>query len=55
MPLEIRELVIRATVNEAGAGGQTNPNSANSADSKEADVNLIVEKVLEILKEQSER
>lgn len=55
MPLEIRELVIRATVasdtdQNPGANG-----NADAAKAKEADVNLIVEKVLEILKEKAER
>lgn len=54
MPLEIRELVIKATV-----GGDPKKDAAtNSNDStktQEADVNLIVEKVLEILKDISER
>lgn len=55
MPIEIRELVIRATVSETGADGQGRTNDGAAADAKETDVNLIVEKVLEILKERSER
>lgn len=55
MPLEIRELVIKATVgnDSEGKGGSTD--DAEPADANEAYVNLIVEKVLEILKETSER
>ena len=55
MPLEIRELVIRATVGDPGddksspAPGDENP-SVNGVN-----INLLVEKVLEILKERSER
>ena len=54
MPIEIRELVIKATVSESGAADRKSPNG-NAPDAKEAEVNLIVEKVLEILKEKSER
>jgi len=55
MPLEIRELVIKATVGD-GADDEANTTSSNgSGNAKESDVNLIVEKVLEILKEISER
>lgn len=57
MPLEIRELVIKATVDSSN-GGTQNSNGSNNGDTndaKEADVNLIVEKVLAILKEKNER
>lgn len=55
MPIEIRELVIKATVgNDSEEGGGT-VDSAGPVDAKEAYVNLIVENVLEILKENSER
>lgn len=54
MPLEIRELVIKATVgSEQEKDTATNNNGSTNA--QEADVNLIVEKVLEILKDISER
>jgi hypothetical protein len=54
MPLEIRELVIKATVgNEQEKDAITNSNG--STNTQEADVNIIVEKVLEILKDISER
>jgi hypothetical protein len=55
MPLEIRELVIKATIGSDSEDGVGTVDSAESTDAKEADVNLIVEKVLEILKENSER
>jgi len=54
MPIEIRELVIKATVSESPPKGKGNANG-NETDQKEADVNMIVEKVLEILKERAER
>ena len=57
MPLEIRELVIKATIHEQGGQGQGGTQTSNGdiENAKEAEVNLIVEKVLEILKEKSER
>lgn len=55
MPLEIRELVIKATVGNNSEDGGGTVDSAESNDAKEAYVNLIVEKVLEILKDNSER
>lgn len=52
MPLEIRELVIKTTVNKANnkAAG-----SSETGKAKEFSINEIVEKVFEILKEKSER
>ena len=55
MPLEIRELVIKATIGNDSQDGAGTVDSAESKDAKEMFVNLIVEKVLEILKEKSER
>lgn len=55
MPLEIRELVIKATVGNDSDGTLGTSDNAAPTDAKEAHVNLIVEKVLEILKENSER
>lgn len=58
MPLEIRELVIKATVEPSNGGNQaggTATSNGNPNDAKEAEVNLIVEKVLTILKEKNER
>lgn len=53
MPLEIRELVIKATVGDKKASSPT----TNSADtmSGESTINEIVEKVLEIIREKNER
>jgi uncharacterized protein DUF5908 len=53
MPLEIRELIIKATVNngEVESSPQTNENNV----SNEATINEVVEKVFEILREKSER
>lgn len=59
MPLEIRELIIKATVDNNGSGQGAAPKSAPSGNSEqnqvETVVNLCVEKVLEILKEKSGR
>ncbi|MBK6931912.1 MAG: hypothetical protein IPH12_14025 [Saprospirales bacterium] len=57
MPIEIRELIIRTTVTEqTGAQNGQAGNAANSAVAlNEADLNLIVEIVLNILKEKTER
>ncbi|GAA4272687.1 DUF5908 family protein [Aquimarina gracilis] len=52
MPLEIRELVIKTTVsNQTGSTGDT----GSAGKMKEANINEIVDKVFEILKEKSER
>lgn len=55
MPLEIRELVIKATVGNDSEERVGTVDNAESNDAKEAYFNLIVEKVLDILKEKSER
>ncbi|MDJ0694560.1 DUF5908 family protein [Mastigocoleus sp. MO_188.B34] len=58
MPLEIRELVIKASVNDGEQGQNTNQSqAANYTDNREhADIiAACVEQVLAILKEQSER
>ena len=55
MPIEIRELVIKATVGNDLEGAVATSNNAGPIDAKEADVNLVVEKVMEILDEISER
>ncbi len=59
MPLEIRELIIKATVDDniatesnSGDGSQSTEPLHNQQENL---VNLCVEKVLEILKEKSER
>lgn len=55
MPIEIRELVIKATVGDPSGEMRNAAPNGNPTDTREADVNLIVEKVMEILKEKSER
>jgi hypothetical protein len=55
MPLEIRELVIKATVGQDLHEAAATSDNAGPNDAKEADVNLIVEKVMEILEETAER
>ncbi len=55
MPLEIRELVIKATVGNDSEEAVTTSKNVGPIDAKEADVNLVVEKVMEILDEFSER
>lgn len=52
MPVEIKELVIKATVEEASGGGNSGGNAAPDA---EAIVQVCIDRVLEILKEQKER
>lgn len=55
MPLEIRELVIKVSVGNDSKEGANTGGSVESSEANEAYVNLIVDKVLEILKETSER
>lgn len=52
MPLEIRELVIKATINNNSSSSNTGSDTQASGDTN---INEIVEKVLEIIKEKSER
>lgn len=58
MPIEVRELVIKATVNQEVAGGNTpalaSP-SNNSTSPSEEIITICVEKALEILKDKHER
>jgi hypothetical protein len=56
MPIEIRELVIKATVAQEGEepAGSTS-SSDSSANQKEEIINECVEAVLQILKEKHER
>lgn len=51
MPLEIRELVIKATINEGGGGQQSTAGAADQA----AIVTACVDQVLAILQEKTER
>ncbi len=58
MALEIRELVIRATINQDSGGGakpSTTSQSANVSSTNEQIINTCVEKVLEILKTKNQR
>ena len=59
MPIEIRELVIKATVG-SGDSASNNDNNVSNTEGRngaapEAFINICVEKVLEILKEKAER
>lgn len=54
MPIEIRELVIKATVGQEGQGSGSAGPSANMGSSDEV-IKACVEKVMEILKEKNER
>ncbi|MBK8194095.1 MAG: hypothetical protein IPK76_13115 [Lewinellaceae bacterium] len=56
MPLEIRELVIKTTVSGEGSTNTQQPGqSDNSGANQEQEIAMIVEKVLQILKEKTER
>jgi len=52
MPIEIRELIIRATVTESG---EKRASSRESSDSKEKVVETAVAEVFEILKTKKQR
>jgi hypothetical protein len=57
MPIEVRELVIKATVTEDSSTGAMPAHETvnNSVPEKEEIINACVEKVLEILKQKTER
>ncbi len=58
MPIEIRELVIKATVGNvemAPNGRNTEGSNGGNAAASDALITICVEKVLEILKEKAER
>lgn len=57
MPIEIRELVIKATIVQDGAVGDRSGSAGqnNGVTPSEELINTCVEKVLEILKEKNER
>lgn len=58
MPLEIRELIVKATVDNNGSSGNAGSSGSsggNDTAGQEQIINLCVEKVLEILKEKTER
>lgn len=54
MPIEIRELIIKATADSKNVG-TSEAEGAGNAGSSEADIHEIVEKVLRIINEKSER
>jgi hypothetical protein len=53
MPVEIKELVIKAVVSEGGGGGQGDAGSGQ--DNSEKIIQACVNRVLEILKDKKER
>lgn len=58
MPLEIRELVIKATISQDDSGAakpSPNTQSGNTSSTTEQIVQTCVEKVLEILKTKNQR
>jgi hypothetical protein len=57
MPIEIRELVIKATVTQESTSGSASGGSSsnNAVTEKEEIINTCVEKILDILKEKTER
>jgi hypothetical protein len=56
MPVEIRELIIRATVTEDGKSGGSAPAAASGdSSSPEQLVKICVDKILEILKDKHGR
>lgn len=56
MPIEVRELVIKATVAQEGtATGDTKGKENNAVSSEEEIVRICVERVLEIIKEKKDR
>jgi hypothetical protein len=56
MPVEIREIIIRAVVTDTGGGAQpASSESTAESSGKEEIINECVEQVLEILKNQKER
>lgn len=55
MPLEIRELIIKASVGDESNGGRTSASTNNDQDQEKAMIQTCVESVLEILKQRNER
>lgn len=57
MPIEIRELIIKATIVQDGNPATRNSNSVqnNGVSPSEEVIKVCIEKVLEILKERDER
>lgn len=55
MPIEIRELVIKASIGDDGKQDSNASSNLSQGADTEAIVNICVEKVLEIIKEKTER
>jgi Family of unknown function (DUF5908) len=56
MPIEVRELVIKATITQDGQqGNAASAGNNNAVTSPEEIINTCVEKVLDILKDKMER
>ncbi len=54
MPIEIREIIIRAVVNQQGGGGASTGASPNSTSSPDV-IQETVEQVMQIIKDKNER
>ena len=55
MPVEIKELIIRAVVTDEQENGQTVPATPMSADDKDDIIEACVKQVLQILRKSKER
>jgi hypothetical protein len=55
MPVEIKELVIKAVVDENGNHTSSSTSGSQDGGSQDAVIKICVEKVLEILKDQKDR
>lgn len=55
MPLEIRELVIKATIDNDKGNSTDSSSNASGQEDKSKIINQCVEKVLEVLKQRKER
>lgn len=55
MPIEVRELVIKAVVTQDGANGASGDTPQANSNTQEEIIQACVEKVMDILKEKNER
>jgi proline dehydrogenase len=55
MPIEVRELVIKAVVTQDSAGGASGDAPQANGNSQEEIIQACVEKIMDILKEKNER
>jgi hypothetical protein len=55
MPIEIRELVIKAVIGQEGQSTGNAATGGNTGSSNEETIKACVEKVMELLKEKNER